>query len=105
MTMNELASSLFLEKSSASRLVDGLQRKGYVTRWSHPEDARALQVELTSRGRRLFEKIDADLLEERRRILQDLDPSHRKAVIRSLARLAEAAAERVEVRGGVRVRT
>ena len=28
MTLNELAASLYLEKSSASRLVDGLEQKG-----------------------------------------------------------------------------
>jgi DNA-binding MarR family transcriptional regulator len=105
MTMNEFASSLFLEKSSASRLADGLQRKGYVARRAHPDDKRSLQLELTARGRKLFEKIDRDLLEERREVLGELDPSHRKAVIRSIARLAEAAAERVDASGGICIRT
>ena len=32
MTLNEFAASLYLEKSSASRLADGLERKGYINR-------------------------------------------------------------------------
>jgi DNA-binding MarR family transcriptional regulator len=43
-----------------TRLVDGLQRDGYVTRSPDPNDARAVTVQATARGR-------AALLEGRRR--------------------------------------
>lgn len=105
MTMNEFASALYLEKSSASRLADGLERKGFVIRKPHSDDARALQLALTPRGRQLYERIDRDLLEERREILSDLAPSQRRVVIRSIARLAQAAAAKVDTSGGTCVRT
>lgn len=43
--------ALTLEKSSVSRLVDGLARRGLVERNPHPEDGRQLQVGLTEAGR------------------------------------------------------
>lgn len=36
MTLTELAVKLYLDKSTASRVVDSLEQKGYVTRWSIP---------------------------------------------------------------------
>jgi len=53
LTLGELASRLYLEKSTASRVVDALERKGYVTRAPHPGDRRALQLKVTPAGRRL----------------------------------------------------
>src|SRR5262245_28985568 len=40
--LNDLAAELYLEKSTASRVVATLERKGYVTRSAHPEDGRAI---------------------------------------------------------------
>lgn len=104
MTLNEFAASLYLEKSSASRLADGLARKGYVERSPNPEDARSIRLALTPDGRELHETIERDLLEERARILAELSPDERKVVVRSIARLAEAAAAQVDTSGGCCVR-
>src|ERR671937_1957474 len=41
-TLNALAAELCLDKSTASRVVATLQRKGYVGRAAHPGDARAV---------------------------------------------------------------
>lgn len=100
MTMNEFAASLFLEKSSASRLADGLERKGYITRRPHPEDARFVQLDLTKPGRALFRKIERDLLQERREVLTGLGPRERGVVIGAVAKLAELAARGVRTDGG-----
>lgn len=101
MTMNDLAASLFLEKSSASRLADGLERKEYLTRKPHPEDARFVHLELTRRGRALFRQIERDLLAERIEILTGLTPQERQVVIDAVAKLAELAARGVRADGGV----
>ena len=105
MTLNALAASLFLEKSSASRLADGLEKKGYILRKQRAGDGRYVLLHLTKPGRTLFEKIDRDLVEERSRILSDLRPSERKVVIRSIAKLADAAASRVDTTRGVCTRS
>ncbi len=57
MTLNDLAAHLYLDKSTASRVVDALERKGYVDRPPHPDDRRALLLEATAAGRALDGKI------------------------------------------------
>src|ERR1700754_3464708 len=45
MSLNDLAARLYLDKSTASRVVDSLERKGYVARTPHPSDRRAVLLE------------------------------------------------------------
>lgn len=100
LTLNALAAALFLEKSSASRLVDGLERKGLVVKRPNKDDARSVLLQLSKPGRGLWDKIRRDLIDERAAILTDLGPAERAVVIQSIARLAEAAAHRVDAQRG-----
>jgi MarR family 2-MHQ and catechol resistance regulon transcriptional repressor len=100
LTLNELAAELYLDKSTASRVVDGLERKGYVERRTHPEDRRALLLEATATGRALQARIERDVLDEEKTLLQEFDPEVRQAMARLIARLARAAAARVDTSGG-----
>lgn len=104
LTVNEFAASLFLEKSSASRLIDGLERKGYVARRPSETDGRVVRLELTSRGRRLAERLEEDLARERGALLEELTIDERATVLRAMRRLADAAAAAIETDGGCRVR-
>ncbi len=98
-TLNELAAELYLDKSTASRVVDALVAKGYAERRPHPEDGRALRISATRTGCRLYETIDADLLAEVRVVVSGFPPSTRQAMAEMLHRLLRAAAPRL-VRGG-----
>lgn len=100
LTLNELAAELYLEKSTASRVVTGLETKGYIERSRDPEDRRALQIELTPEGRTLHERIEADLVAEEERLLEDFEPEVREGIVRVLGRLARAMASRVDTTGG-----
>jgi MarR family 2-MHQ and catechol resistance regulon transcriptional repressor len=101
LTLGELADRLYLEKSTASRVVDALERKGYVTRAPHPGDRRALRLTATPAGRRLVGRIRASLMEESKAVLADLSPAFRREAARFLTRLTTAAAGRLG-RGPVR---
>jgi DNA-binding MarR family transcriptional regulator len=92
--LNDLAAELYLDKSTTSRVVSTLERKGYVTRAIHPEDKRAVVLSVTSAGRRLHDRIRKDLLEEERKLLADFEPEVRRAAPKLLLRLARAAASR-----------
>jgi MarR family transcriptional regulator, 2-MHQ and catechol-resistance regulon repressor len=100
MTLNDLAAHLYLDKSTASRVVDALERKGYVERSPHPGDRRALLLAATGAGRELHRRIQSDLLAEEEALLAGFDPEIRRAMTQLLARLARAAAARVEASGG-----
>jgi MarR family transcriptional regulator, 2-MHQ and catechol-resistance regulon repressor len=100
LTLNDLAASLYLEKSTTSRIADGLENKGYATRQVNPESKRSILIEVTAEGARLQQRIERDLLEEEMRLLEDFDPEVRQAAARLVARVARAAASRVNTTGG-----
>lgn len=95
LTLNELAAELYLDKSTASRVVDALVAKGYAERRPHPDDGRAVQLTPTRAGRRLYEKIDAELLAEVRGVAAGFAPAVRRSMTDMLHRLVRAAAPRV----------
>jgi len=99
--LNELAAELYLDKSTASRVVATLERKKYVTRERHPEDGRAVVLSASPAGRRLYERIRTDLVAETRQLLGDFEPEVRRGAARLILRLARAAAERSGVAAGV----
>lgn len=89
-----LAAALFLDKSTVSRVVDALERKGYVERAADPDDARAARLQPTRRGRALSAKIRDELVAQQAELLADLDPEARAAAAIVVRRLAGAARER-----------
>jgi MarR family 2-MHQ and catechol resistance regulon transcriptional repressor len=95
LTLGELADRLYLEKSTASRVVDALERKGYVTRAPHPADRRALNLTATPAGRRLVGRIRVSLVEDAKAVIKDLSPPFRREAARFLQRLTEVTAERL----------
>lgn len=100
MTLNELAAHLFLDKSTASRVVDALERKGYVARTQHPKDRRAVLLEATPTGRTLEGRIREEILAEEQQLLADFPHEVRRAMTELLSRLGRAANSRVEAGGG-----
>jgi MarR family 2-MHQ and catechol resistance regulon transcriptional repressor len=100
LTLNELAAELYLDKSTASRVVNALERKGYVKRSRHQHDGRALALSVASAGRRLFKRIEADILAHERRLLAEFDHEVRSSLVALLGQLVDVAAAGVQVGGG-----
>jgi len=100
MSLNDLAAHLYLDKSTASRVVDALERKSYVERVSDPQDRRAVLLSPTPAGRELYGTIRQSILDEEQRLLADFDPAVRQAMTRLIRNLARAAAGRVEAASG-----
>ncbi len=94
MRLSALAQRLFLDKSTTSRVVRTLVRKGYVEQRADASDGRATTVSATRQGQRLCARITADLVEQQKQLLEDLDPDVRAGVVTVLQRLARAADER-----------
>jgi len=94
--LNELADHLHLDKSTTSRVMDSLERKGYATRLVHPDDSRARELKATQAGVRLHELIMNEILEEEEGVLSDLSAEVRRALPGVLRKLAQAAANRGE---------
>lgn len=101
MRLSALAERLFLDKSTASRVVNTLVRKGYVEQRADATDGRAMLINATRQGQRLCARISADLVEQQKQLLGDLAPEIRAGVVQVIQRLAHAADARF--RSGVTV--
>ena len=91
MRLSALAERLFLDKSTTSRVVTTLVKKGYVEQGADAQDGRAIALSATRKGRNLCARIGNDLVAQQKLLLQDLDPDVRAGVVQVLRRLAQAA--------------
>ena len=98
MRLNTLAERLFLDKSTTSRVVATLVKKGYVEQGADRQDGRAIALSATRKGRNLCARITDDLVDQQKQLLQDLDPDVRTGVVEVLRRLARAADARFRSR-------
>jgi DNA-binding MarR family transcriptional regulator len=89
--LSALAGRLFLDKSTTSRVVNTLVRKGYVEQRADMTDGRAMLINATRQGQRLCARITADLVGQQQQLLGDLAPEIRAAVVHVIQRLARAA--------------
>lgn len=91
MRLSALAEHLFLDKSTTSRVVNTLVRKGYVEQHADATDGRAMLINATRPGQRLCARITSDLVGQQKQLLEDLAPEIRAGVVQVIQRLARAA--------------
>jgi DNA-binding MarR family transcriptional regulator len=75
---------------TATRMVDGLEARGLVTRRRDPDDGRAVLIALTADGEAALRERRAQMLARRRAMFELLTPSERRAAAKVLARLTSA---------------
>jgi MarR family transcriptional regulator, 2-MHQ and catechol-resistance regulon repressor len=95
---------LYLDKSTTSRVVHTLVKKGYVEQHADRTDRRATALGATRAGRALCARITDDLVEQQKALLADLDPELRAGVVDVLQRLARAADSRFRAGVSAQVR-
>jgi DNA-binding MarR family transcriptional regulator len=98
--LGHLAWHLALPKSTASVLVKGLERRGFLVRRRNPQDERRLAITLTPRGE---ERVRTDSVLDPARLaaaLADLGEAERGALLAAIERLAAAAAAQSSGRWG-----
>lgn len=93
-TLGALAAFLRLDKSTASRIVSGMIRKGLVRRGSDPGDGRAVRLEATALARRRYARVRRDIIAENTRLLEEFPPPTRRSLIRLIERLTAAVQRR-----------
>ena len=100
LTVNELAASLYLDKSTASRIANSLVDKGYLARARDPDDGRVVRLVPTPAGSALCRRIMADIADEYAEMLSEFSPDVREGFITLVGRLGRSFAARVETSGG-----
>jgi DNA-binding MarR family transcriptional regulator len=93
LSQQELGHLLGLEKSTVSRLVASLERRGWVERDRDPGNRRFYQLRLTEAGREVAGRIGHDLRDHHARLLAALTPAEIDALTVGLSALARAAGE------------
>jgi len=89
---NVLADRCGLEGASLVRLLDDLQKSGFVTRTPDPEDRRANLLRLTPKGKSAVRNIEEAMDAFREKLLASASPADIEAAMRVFA-LIKAAAE------------
>ena len=101
MRLSDLTERLYLDKSTTSRVIRTLVKKGYVEQHPDAADRRATALTATRAGRHLCARITDDLVDQQQELLADLGPDVRAGVVDVIHRLARAADSRF--RAGVSV--
>jgi DNA-binding MarR family transcriptional regulator len=92
-TMNELATLLGLDKSSATGLVDRAERRGLVKRVPSSADRRVVLVELADAGRALVDEVSGGFGADVATLLDRLSTPDRSSLSRLVSRLLVADAD------------
>ena len=97
-TAKEIAQELSLEKSTISRLVDGMADANLVETAANPSDGRSVLLRATPTGRRAYADVRRAVVRENAAALEPLSGEERVLFIETLERFTEAARRRI--RGG-----
>ncbi|MFO8060781.1 MAG: MarR family transcriptional regulator [Bacillota bacterium] len=89
-SLTDLSGGLGLDLSTVSRVVDGLVREGLMVRRPDREDRRKIRLSLTAAGRELVDSYEYGLSSHVGAIWEQIAPSDREIVLRSLSIIATA---------------
>jgi DNA-binding MarR family transcriptional regulator len=87
--VGELAMAAGVSPPTATRMLDGLERDGIVTRESSPDDRRKVVIRLTDEGKRLVRRRKRAAEKRRRAVYESLSDSEREHATHLLRRFAE----------------
>lgn len=93
--LQSLADEMYLDKSTTSRVVDALLRKGYALKTLDPHDQRAVRLSLTPEGHKLYATIRKSLIAEEASMIADICPDVVDAALVLLEKLTAAARVRL----------
>jgi DNA-binding MarR family transcriptional regulator len=88
-TPGEMAALLSMTRGAISKIIDKLERKGWISSKTKPEDKRVQLVSLTAAGRRVVPQLAAIADQNDDRFFAFLEPRDRRALRDLLIKLAE----------------
>lgn len=79
--MSSLAEDLKVRLSTMTGVIDQLEAKGLVERAKHPRDRRSIQVQLTAKGKELYQRANDAFLSHLVPVLESQKPAERKRLL------------------------
>jgi DNA-binding MarR family transcriptional regulator len=92
LSLTALSAELFVDRSTACRIVGLLEDNGWVLREADPRDGRSIRVQLTAPGRALEAELRDDAVRETGEALAAFPPEARGEALRFLRRLTRTSA-------------
>jgi DNA-binding MarR family transcriptional regulator len=84
LTPKGLAQKMNLAKSRISKIISGLTKKTLIVKTSDPQDSRITLLNLTPKGQKKLDEINAFLSQVHYEVLQQMEPEQRKTMITNL---------------------
>lgn len=81
-TQSELAEKIEKDKTNLSRILDGMEKKEFITRRPHENDRRSYRIFLTSIGEELIDKLKPLAMKSNERGLQGLSEKDKREIKR-----------------------
>lgn len=88
-TAQFIAGSTRMHKTRVSRAIAHLEKRGLLERASSTDDRRAMQLQLTKTGRKMYQDLVPLALERERTLLANLSKEELQGLLTGLARLEE----------------
>lgn len=86
--MGELSKGLSLPLSTVSRIISTLEEQGFAKRLPDAEDGRVVRVELTDKGRQIYEAMQSHALRSAQSILDCLTVEEQIILLTLLGKVA-----------------
>ncbi len=83
----QLAKRMNLSESRLTRIIDGLEKSGYMQREVDQKDRRNMRIFLSRRGKILTNKLNRAFIDLHSEILQDIDVSQHEPLITAMGHL------------------
>jgi DNA-binding MarR family transcriptional regulator len=99
MGVKALAASMGIDSSTVTRQVAPLVDTGLVKRTSHPEDGRAVVLQLSPRGQSRLEEVRSSRRQLMAELTQDWEPAERESFCALLTRFNVALSTRMSAQG------
>ncbi|MCV9997593.1 MarR family transcriptional regulator [Pararhizobium sp. YC-54] len=88
LNQRELADELGIETPTIVRLLDGMEKQGFIERRVEASDRRAKQIHMTDRGRDIAGEIDKLACEIREQVLGGVDATDKATALQVVSRMA-----------------
>ncbi|MFA9377255.1 MAG: MarR family winged helix-turn-helix transcriptional regulator [Lachnotalea sp.] len=83
--LKDLAATLRIDVSTASKIVEELVKKELVIREPSKSDRRSVQINLSDKGIQIFEQIENDMNLIFNEIFKNIDPAEHESILKSIS--------------------
>ena len=90
LSMQEIAKNLGFTKGGATRVVNRLEKKGYIKRQRSPDDGRVCCVKVTSQGTLLVKSVNREKEDRINEIMSKIDPGMQEVIKTALQSFVRA---------------